>query len=178
MVARPLGAHIERCSNCLKGLAKCWQNLAYLDDVASALQAAASGQGVTTLPSDDSTVTVEHSRAAAAPESIPGYHIPSEIHRGGQGVVYKAVQLSTKRTVALKLLLDGPFAGAATRSRFQRRFGSSSATLSRYVPDCVISALCLGPYGWVTPSLILETSSPSAKEAVVHTRFLPALLAA
>lgn len=101
-------------------MAKCRQNLAYLDGVASVLQLVVPSQNVATLTSDDSTITVEHSQATPASDSIPGYHILGEIHRGGQGVVYKAVQLSTKRTVALKLLLDGPFASAATRSRFQR----------------------------------------------------------
>lgn len=53
-------------------------------------------------------------------DSIPGYKILKEIHRGGQGVVYQAIQLSTKRKVALKVMLDGPFAGPSSRRRFER----------------------------------------------------------
>ena len=52
--------------------------------------------------------------------SIPGYELLREINRGGQGVVYQAVQLSTKRKVAIKLLLDGHFASRASRKRFER----------------------------------------------------------
>lgn len=51
---------------------------------------------------------------------IPGYKIVRELHRGGQGVVYQAVQKSTKRKVALKVLLEGPFAGPASKRRFER----------------------------------------------------------
>ena len=51
---------------------------------------------------------------------IEGYRVENEVHRGGQGVVYRAVQLATKRTVALKVLLEGPFAGETARRRFER----------------------------------------------------------
>jgi len=51
---------------------------------------------------------------------IPGYDVVREIHRGGQGVVYQAVQRSTKRDVAIKVLLEGPFASRAARRRFDR----------------------------------------------------------
>jgi tetratricopeptide (TPR) repeat protein len=51
---------------------------------------------------------------------IPGYRDFREIKRGGQGVVYQATQLSTKRTVAVKVLAGGAFAGQRTRRRFER----------------------------------------------------------
>ena len=50
----------------------------------------------------------------------PGYRILKELHRGGQGVVYEAIQESTKRKVALKVMLEGPFAGPASKRRFER----------------------------------------------------------
>lgn len=53
-------------------------------------------------------------------DSFPGYKILGEIHRGGQGVVYRALQKSTQRTVAIKVMHEGPFAGASDRARFER----------------------------------------------------------
>jgi tetratricopeptide (TPR) repeat protein len=42
------------------------------------------------------------------------------VHRGGQGVVYEALQRSTRRRVAVKVMREGPFAGPADRARFER----------------------------------------------------------
>lgn len=58
--------------------------------------------------------------AAIQADSIRGYQILSEMHRGGQGVVYLALQESTKLNVAIKVMLEGPFAGPASRRRFER----------------------------------------------------------
>ncbi len=54
------------------------------------------------------------------PDAVPGYRLIGEIHRGGQGVVYKAVQETTDRLVAIKLMREGPFATADDRARFER----------------------------------------------------------
>ncbi len=60
------------------------------------------------------------SQSAARAPDIPGYDGLRELGRGGQGVVYRAVQRSTKRVVAIKLLLDGALASETTRRRFER----------------------------------------------------------
>lgn len=59
-------------------------------------------------------------RFSRALPTLPGYDDLRELHRGGQGVVYQAVQRTTGRTVAIKILREGPFAGPADRLRFER----------------------------------------------------------
>ncbi|MEM0925407.1 MAG: protein kinase, partial [Planctomycetota bacterium] len=49
-----------------------------------------------------------------------GYELLSEIHRGGQGTVFRAIQLSTKREVAIKLMHAGFLAGDEAKRRFER----------------------------------------------------------
>jgi serine/threonine-protein kinase len=51
---------------------------------------------------------------------VPGFRVEGEIHRGAQGVVYRAEQMSTRRKVALKTLLQGQFATTRQRARFDR----------------------------------------------------------
>ncbi|TWT41724.1 Serine/threonine-protein kinase PknB [Phycisphaerae bacterium RAS1] len=72
-----------------------------------------------TAASGDAPSAVEVEKSVGA-ESLPGYTIVGEIHRGGQGVVYKAVQKSTRRNVAIKVMHEGPLARPSDRVRFER----------------------------------------------------------
>lgn len=51
---------------------------------------------------------------------IPGFRIVRKLSEGGQGVVYVAVQKSTQRKVAIKLMREGVFASRSDRARFDR----------------------------------------------------------
>ena len=70
-----------------------------------------------------------NARRLATPQSDPpssplpridGYDVVREVRHGGQGIVYLAIQRSTKRKVAVKLLLEGRYASKAARKRFER----------------------------------------------------------
>ncbi len=73
------------------------------------------------LRSDDTVLSPVQPGPAQLPAlGLPGYEFIREIHRGGQGVVYLALQRSTHRRVAIKIMKEGPFAGPEDRSRFDR----------------------------------------------------------
>ncbi len=54
------------------------------------------------------------------PSFIPAYVFAELLHRGGQGVVYRARHERTGRDVAVKVLRDGPLSGPDTLARFDR----------------------------------------------------------
>lgn len=72
-------------------------------------------------------VSADEPAAPLGPDSIPGYEIRREIQRGSQGVVYLAIQKSTRRVVAIKVMKQGPFADAYDRLRFEREVKVLSA---------------------------------------------------
>ena len=83
---------------------------------------------------------------AAAQSMVPGYELIEELHRGGQGVVYRAVQLGTKRPVALKVLLEGPFASEATRRRFEREIELAASLRHPHIVGILDSGISHGRY--------------------------------
>ncbi len=50
--------------------------------------------------------------------AVPGFEVEAPLGSGSFGVVYKARQVGLNRTVALKMLLGGPYASPAARARF------------------------------------------------------------
>src|SRR5258708_6239574 len=72
---------------------------------------------------DPAILTAEVKRAHTPRVGIPvirGYDELREIARGGQGIVYRGVQRSTRRQVGIKVLVDGALASGAARRRFER----------------------------------------------------------
>ena len=96
-------AHVDACPHCLRRLDRIREDNAFL----ASFRAGGSWPGVTVLD-------------APSEVRVPGYDILGELYRGGQGVIFRATQRSTKRDVAIKVIRQGLFATVADRARFAR----------------------------------------------------------
>ena len=114
-----LSAHLDGCATCREQFDECADNLAYFAKAKSVL-VKGSGEPVTnTIPVRPVPAELT-GRGTILSIDIPGYDIIRELHFGGQGVVFEAVQLSTKRKVAIKVLLEGADASDIAKKRFER----------------------------------------------------------
>ncbi|MFN0135011.1 MAG: serine/threonine protein kinase [Phycisphaerae bacterium] len=95
--------HVRNCGHCQRALRQLREDNELLVELATAVRRSAA-------KATNSPVPVE----------IAGYKIRETIGRGGQGVVYRAVQLSTKRDVAIKVIREGPLTTSGELARFQR----------------------------------------------------------
>jgi serine/threonine-protein kinase len=73
-------------------------------------------------------------RAETGPPDIPGYEVQAEVGAGGQGVIYKARQLSTGRLVALKVMRAG---GTADREQLTHFRGEAALMARLHHPHIV-----------------------------------------
>jgi hypothetical protein len=92
--------HLRECASCRERVEAARAEIAMLGELREARHRGRGAGGVGAL--------------------VPGYRIEHEIHRGGQGIVYRAVQETTKRVVALKVLLGGCDATGREHRRFER----------------------------------------------------------
>ncbi len=93
--------------------------------IASAQPASAQVRGETLLERvrAEGTDAGEHGQLP----TIKGYKLVHEVRRGGQGIVYRAVQETTNRPAAIKLLLAGSLASLRERYRFEREIEIASS---------------------------------------------------
>ena len=97
-------AHVLLCRDCTEGVNRLVMHRKLVEEL---------GKTETSPPS--------LSRDDVADRSpIPGFRLKDEIHRGGQGTVYRAEQVATRRECAVKMLIGGKFATPAQRARFER----------------------------------------------------------
>ncbi|GIK19809.1 MAG: hypothetical protein DYG93_09350 [Leptolyngbya sp. PLA2] len=101
--ASGLAGHVDRCPACREYVEDARENEAFLGRAAPALAEARPAP-----------------REPIDPHAVDGFELVEEISRGGQGVVYRAVQAATHRPAAVKMLLAGAFASDRQRRRFER----------------------------------------------------------
>lgn len=106
---REVADHLPRCPVCREIVARIAEDARLMGDFVRANRVP-TGAGSADAPLD----------GGIGEEVVPGFRVEGEIHRGGQGVVYRAIQLSTRRGVALKTMLQGRFATTRQRLRFER----------------------------------------------------------
>lgn len=71
--------------------------------------------------------------------SLPNYEILREIHRGGQGTVFLAIQKGTKRKVAIKVLHAGSVEGTRFTSRDRTRFNREVQILGQMAHPNIVA---------------------------------------
>jgi len=123
--ATRLRQHLGECPTCQERLSARQSDEDLLDEVkrlpSSWLEGDLRGAAGS---STDAGCTSAGQRQATPGELLPqgfaGYQVIQRIHQGGQGLVYRALQVGTGREVAIKVLREGPFANPEDRARFER----------------------------------------------------------
>lgn len=113
--AEEIRAHLNICAECAQINEELMAEQSELEGLIRKVDVSTTAVDATvsTMPSDPPK------RSPPMP-NIPGYIINREIHRGGQGIVYQAIQEGTHRKVAIKVLIEGPLASQRARRRFER----------------------------------------------------------
>jgi serine/threonine protein kinase/WD40 repeat protein len=102
-----IGAHVESCAACAEWV----RNARFEREFAAAASARAFARDLT---------------ERSIPE-LPGYEVVREVSRGGQGIVFEAIQVRTRRRVALKILRQDHGLRRSHRARFEREIEIAAA---------------------------------------------------
>lgn len=171
LARREVDSHVSSCASCRQRIAEVQLHLDLASRVVHASawpESAAAGNKATAHAGRARSTTewpvpgaTRDTRAVsgAAPAPLPtisGYSVLREVSRGGQGVVYEAVDAATGQRVAIKAIRAGTTAGPSERARFELemrvlrslkhpniveiRDGGSSAELAFFVMEYIPGA--------------------------------------
>ena len=119
-----LAPHLVICRRCSEAVERFAADNAFLGEFAKVPQRSGASRsglgGPSAAGSRSGSASAVGLSAGSEDDPIPGYRLGDEIHRGGQGAVFKAEQLATRRACAVKMLLGGRFASATQLMRFER----------------------------------------------------------
>ncbi|MDY6950963.1 MAG: serine/threonine-protein kinase [Thermodesulfobacteriota bacterium] len=101
-------------------------------------------------------------------EQIKGYHIGEQIGRGGMATVYKGVQLSLNRPVAIKVLLKK----LTDRSSILERFNRESIIIARLNHPHIIHIIDRGITTEEMPYFVMEYVKGIDLQAAIQSRAL------
>lgn len=107
-VAPEAERHLQRCDRCAQELAAIEENNAILGELAA--------HGIGFESAGDADETTQQPGALR----VPGYRTTGVIACGGQGIVFRGVDETTGRDVAIKVLSGGAWASSRQRLRFER----------------------------------------------------------
>jgi tetratricopeptide (TPR) repeat protein len=168
--AHPWQDHVDQCSICLRRLAE-------LSDDAELRSWRRSGD----LPDENHLNAPPRPLPYLDPPLRPGdlgslgrYAVEAELGRGGMGVVFRAVDLELRRTVALKILRPAAD-DAGTRARLLRE----ARALAQLRHPNIIQIHSVEQTASELPYLVMEyVDGPSLSEGVDDERVAAALIAA
>lgn len=162
VVDERVAAHLVICTQCSDAVQRLDADNALLSELAGALKPR-SGR--------------RDEAAATAPEEsgpIPGYRLGDELHRGGQGAVFVAEQVATRRRCAVKMLLGGRFASPMQRVRFEREVEVVAALRHPSIVTLYESGISTGGSPWFAMEFVegerldhfVARTKPSARALV------------
>lgn len=156
---RTVEMHLTQCENCKQRIESARSNTAAPDQSDSGV---AHKNATVSIPEEshinqDEYPTKSMQTVSTTPldthifnkgldSMLEGYQILEELPRGGQAVVYKAVQKATKRAVAVKVLLQGPYASARARYRFEQEVELAASLHHPNIVTVYDSGIAQGQY--------------------------------
>lgn len=167
--------HLAECESCRKQIESVRPTIDSLgqSDAGKTPKEKQSDQAQYPTESMPGVSTMAHSAddfAVQVRPTIEGYDILEHLPRGGQAVVYKAFQKATKRTVAVKVLLQGPHASKQAQYRFEREVDLAASLKHPNIVTIYDSGIAQGQYYYVMEYIRGQVLGKYVKSKNLSTR--------